>query len=74
MQTTCSDGIDSYGRKKRAIAKRQAEENDVEDISVGSSISITTEEVTIESKYTAVLKLLTCFRSRSCYQIVKAFE
>lgn len=50
IQTTCSDGIDSYGRKKRAIAKRQAEENDVEDISVGSSISISTEEVIIESK------------------------
>ncbi|XP_045177273.2 uncharacterized protein LOC123537539 [Mercenaria mercenaria] len=47
--TTCSDGIDSYGRKKRAIAKRQAEDNAVEDISVGSSISIATEEVVIQS-------------------------
>ncbi|XP_053383680.1 uncharacterized protein LOC123535911 [Mercenaria mercenaria] len=47
--TTCVDGIDSYGRKKRAIAKRQAEENAVEDISVGSSISIATEEVVIQS-------------------------
>ncbi|XP_060603786.1 uncharacterized protein LOC132756671 isoform X2 [Ruditapes philippinarum] len=47
--TTCSDGFVSYGRKKRALAKRQAEENNMEDISVGSSISITTDEVTIES-------------------------
>lgn len=48
--TTCGDGSSSYGRKKRGIEKRQAaDDNVVEDISVGSSISITTEEVVIEA-------------------------
>ncbi|XP_052217916.1 uncharacterized protein LOC127835517 [Dreissena polymorpha] len=46
--TTCEDGQDSYGRKKRQVAPAKPD-NAVEDISVGSSIRITTEEVTIET-------------------------
>lgn len=44
--TTCADSSQSYGRKKR-----QAEEDPsgLENINVGSSISITTDEVVIEA-------------------------
>ncbi|XP_053404965.1 uncharacterized protein LOC123556033 [Mercenaria mercenaria] len=47
--TTCTDGSSSYGRKKRSLTKRQAEpDNVVEDISVGTSLKIATDEVVIE--------------------------
>lgn len=44
--TTCGDGSQSYGRRKR-----QAEDDDagLENINVGSSISITTDEVVIQA-------------------------
>jgi len=47
--TTCGDGSTSYGRKKRDITKRQADDSGIEDVSVGSSIAISTDQVVIES-------------------------
>ncbi|XP_052783211.1 uncharacterized protein LOC128219441 [Mya arenaria] len=44
--TVCTDGQNSYGRKKR---QAEDQDNDVDEISVGSSIKITTEEVVIEA-------------------------
>ncbi|KAH3710042.1 uncharacterized protein LOC127857978 isoform X2 [Dreissena polymorpha] len=46
--TVCTDGQTSYGRKKRHVARRQVDEDkDIENISVGSVLSITSEEVII---------------------------
>ncbi|KAL4219721.1 hypothetical protein ACF0H5_020135 [Mactra antiquata] len=48
--TTCADGSSSYGRKKRSLTKRQAptDDNAVEDITLGSSLRIATDEIIIE--------------------------
>ncbi|KAH3752848.1 hypothetical protein DPMN_187474 [Dreissena polymorpha] len=57
LQTTCTDGETSYGRKKRNVAKRQTpEDSGIDNISVGSALSITTEEVIVEGAN--ILKIL----------------
>ena len=47
LQTTCSDSNDGWGRKRR---QADGKGSGVEDIAAGSTISISTEEVVIESK------------------------
>ena len=56
LQTTCADGSTVLGRKRRAADDKQEENTGFEDIAVGSTISITTEEVVIQSRFYLTLQ------------------